>query len=157
MSQPTQNEKSSDFWVGWDSALTSVNVAVTILLAKKNQALYSKPIDALLDCQNAIAELRKIPEIDDLTTNHPWGTMDTDPIECRCNGWDLWRSKLPMDRDSVLPTKYDEDGYMLCPFCLKINNNGPTYILAQCDTCSQFFKGYKKYPRISYTCPECEN
>ena len=58
MSQPTLNEKPSDFWVGWDSALEAMDVEVTRILIDST-ILRSKPMDVLLDCRNAIKELRE--------------------------------------------------------------------------------------------------
>lgn len=73
-------------------------------------------------------------------------------IECICNGYLFFKNT---EGPSHLPFKHDEDGYMLCPYCGKIDNY--LGILASCDICDRWFKGFKKYPRISYTCEDCEN
>lgn len=78
---------------------------------------------------------------------------------CKCNGWEIWRTTAIEFRQEI-PTnsegRSDEDGYLVCPFCHKIEI---TYLgqLAQCDVCEGYFKGYRKYPKISYTCEACEH
>lgn len=80
---------------------------------------------------------------------------------CDCIGEELYRkSRTVGDRPPWPNGLRDKDGYMLCGFCGLIDNRAygtlALHPLAQCDTCFGFFKGYKRYPKMNYTCPSCE-
>jgi hypothetical protein len=91
-----------------------------------------------------------------------WYTQKTknDSVDiCDCIGRELYVRRGCVGRPPWPNGMYDSDGYLLCGFCGLIENKAlgiMCHPLAQCDTCFGFFKGYKRYPTINYTCPKCE-
>jgi hypothetical protein len=72
-----------------------------------------------------------------------------------CSGRLLFNAADPLTREKPKPwIEEDEDGWLLCGFCNRYVNTMNQ--LTTCPDCEAIYKGYKRYPKYHWPCPDCE-
>jgi hypothetical protein len=78
---------------------------------------------------------------------------------CSCVGRELYVKGGCEGRPPWPNGLRDEDGYALCGFCGHIQllpRADRNTTLSLCPDCKKWYKGYKRWPKYHFPCPNCE-